>query len=68
MRFVNGLIVGFLLAIGVAFWHDKTVASEPDAAARQVVNWDAFGRAASEAGAWVQAQIGQLGASLHHHD
>jgi hypothetical protein len=44
MRFLFGLIVGVLIAIGAAYVHDATVASSmsgPDITGARMVNWDA---------------------------
>ena len=68
MRFLNGVVVGVLLAIGVAYWHDRGLASAPDAAAHELVNWQEFGRSVSAAGDWIQAQFAQLSGSLHRRD
>jgi hypothetical protein len=42
MRFLLGVIVGFLLTVGAAFVVDSFEASEvaSDATSRQIVNWD----------------------------
>jgi hypothetical protein len=65
MRFLNGLVVGFLLAIGVAYWHDRSVPPGPEGAGRQLVNWEEFARSASAVGDWVKWQLSQIADSLH---
>jgi hypothetical protein len=44
MRFLAGLILGVLIAIGAAYVHDASVAptmSGPDVTGSRMVNWDA---------------------------
>lgn len=68
MRFLIGIVIGFLLAIGAAYWHDRTLPAGPEGAGRHLVNWEEFARSASKAADWVQGQLGQIADSLHHHE
>ena len=61
----SGIVFGFLLAIGLAYWHDHwgpVVGS--DGTAHALVNWDEFGRLAHEFGAWLKDQADRLLAAL----
>ena len=66
MRFLTGLNVGFLLAIGVAYVHDSSHSGpSPEGAAQTLVNWDVFGREVAVVNTWVQEQIARLNGQLH---
>ena len=49
MRFLNGVVIGFLLAIGLAYWHDRSLPVDGEGAARALVNWEVFGGLAAAA-------------------
>ena len=66
MRFLSGLILGFLLAIFVAYVHDTGRSGAPaeGSSMQTLVNWDVFGRDVAAVNAWTQEQIARL--SSHH--
>lgn len=67
MRFFS-LVAGFLLAIAVAYAHDASVApTAADGRPQTIVNWDVFGHAASESGAWIRQQVDRLIDQLDGH-
>ena len=53
MRLLSGIILGIILTIGAAYYHDINVAAAPaptdqtqaapDTGKRQIVNWDVLG-------------------------
>lgn len=68
MRFLSGLILGFLLAIVVAYVHDSGRAGSPAEGSpmQTLVNWDVFGRDVAAVNAWAQDQVQRLTAQAHH--
>ena len=66
MRFFNGVVIGFLLAIGVAYMHDRSVAADPDGTRHELVNWEEFGRSTAAVGDWVREQFVRLDAQFRH--
>ena len=66
MRFLTGLIVGFLLAIGVAYVHDSSHGgASPEGGSQMLVNWDEFGKEVAVVNGWVQEQIARLNGQIH---
>lgn len=68
MRFLSGLILGFLLAIVVAYVHDTGRSGAPaeGSAAQMLVNWDVFGRDVAAVNAWAQDQVQRLSSQARH--
>ncbi len=65
MRFLSGLVFGILLTITLAYAHDSSVmATTPDGAQQQLVNWEVFGRTVVVARDWLQDQLGRLNAQF----
>ena len=62
MRFLSGLILGFLLAIFVAYVHDTGRSGVPaeGITSQTLVNWDVFGRDVAAVNAWAQDQIARF--------
>ncbi len=66
---LGGIVIGFLLAIAVAYVHDAAVAPRSaDGQVQYLVNWEVLGRATGEAGSWLRDQFDRLLAEIHHHD
>lgn len=68
MRFLSGLVLGFLLAIFLAYVHDTGHFGTPaeGGTMQTLVNWDVFGRDVAVVDAWVQEQIGRLSTQVRH--
>lgn len=68
MRFLSGLILGFLLAIVVAYVHDTGRSGPPveGRSTQMLVNWDVFGREAAAVSAWTQDQFERLTNKSRH--
>lgn len=66
MRFLNGVVIGFLLAVGLAYWHDRGLPADGEGLSRALVNWEVFGQLAAATLDWVHDQLGNLGDLLHH--
>ncbi len=65
MRLSN-IIIGFLLAVVLAYLHDVSVAATgPDGHPQNFVNWDVFRRSAETAGKWTVEQVEQLVDQIH---
>jgi len=54
MRFLIGLIIGILLTVGAAAYHDNNVPTPPRTVAdRPIVDWDAAGAAVRDSTSFV---------------
>ena len=54
MRFIIGVIVGILVTVGVAAYHDNNITTPPRTTAdRPVVDWDAAGAAVRDSTAFI---------------
>ena len=65
MRLSN-VVIGFLLAIALAYVHDATVSPlVEDGRPQTLVNWDVMAHVADGAVGWARAQLGWIGDQLH---
>ena len=60
MRFLNGVLVGIVLTIGLAYLHDRNVPEATEGSHHELVNWDEFGHSLGEATDWLQGQFNRL--------
>lgn len=64
---LGSLVMGFLLAIGLAYAHDLSVSgASPDGHPQTLVNWEVFRAIADGAGTWLRTQTDTLLDLLHH--
>ncbi len=66
MRFLSGVIVGAILMVGAAYWHDASIEPEREPATRTLVNWDVAAGVFKNTGEWLRGQVDWIGQQLHH--
>jgi hypothetical protein len=57
MRFLFGVILGFAIAVGGAYFHDQSVASDPQ---QRLVNWTVAGELARNGVTLARTEIDRL--------
>ena len=65
MRFLNGVVIGILLTVGVAYMHDRSVATGADGTRHDLVNWEEFGRSVGIASDWLEGAFARLNEQFH---
>jgi hypothetical protein len=61
MRLLFGIVLGAVLTIGAAYYHDSTDAqSSAGGPARQIVNWDVAGGVAHSLTRSIRTEFGRL--------
>lgn len=65
MRFLSGVVIGALLVIGGAYFHDASIDPKATEGPRQIVNWEAAGDAGRGLVEWMRGQINWLTDKLH---
>jgi hypothetical protein len=60
MRLIFGILVGAVLTVGGAYWHDHFYAPAPGLPGRTLVNWDVAAEVARNTTQIIRSQIARL--------